>query len=188
MKSIAFFDFDKTLYKKDSLIEFTKYYFGFAKFYFGLFFLLPDIIKFKTGLISNESLKIKYITHFFKNENYNDFKWKAAMFATSKIEQHLNLYYFEKFKVHIQSNDVVYIVTASFPEWIEPWSTRHNVKVIGTQLQKKYDILTGTFNSKNCYGIEKVNRINETVNLDEYDRIYVYGKGKGDKEMLSLIK
>ena len=38
----------------------------------------------------------------------------------------------------------------------------------------------------NCYGIEKVNRIKEEYDLDEFKNIYVYGNSKGDREMLNL--
>ena len=40
--------------------------------------------------------------------------------------------------------------------------------------------------NKNCYGIEKVNRINEVINLKEYLNIYAYGDSNGDKQMLKI--
>ena len=46
--------------------------------------------------------------------------------------------------------------------------------------------LTGKFSTKNCFGIEKVNRIKEKYNLSEYNVIYAYGNSSGDKEMLSI--
>ncbi|GAG97863.1 unnamed protein product, partial [marine sediment metagenome] len=39
---------------------------------------------------------------------------------------------------------------------------------------------------RNCYGIEKVNRVQETYTLSQYEYIYAYGDSHGDKEMLSI--
>ena len=58
--------------------------------------------------------------------------------------------------------------------------------LIATRLEIKDDLMTGKFLTKNCYGIEKVNRVKEAYNLDDYDCIYVYGDSRGDKELLEL--
>ena len=44
MKTLALFDFDGTLYSKDSLIEFTKLAKGSVKFYQGILLLNKKII------------------------------------------------------------------------------------------------------------------------------------------------
>lgn len=188
MKTLALFDFDGTLYKKDSLIEFTKFYKGNVVFYTGILILLPFLLAMKLGIISNEKAKKRYITHFFKNEDYIIFKKKAKSFALTKIEKDLNLKIYLALKNHASLNHEIYIVTASFFEWIEPWSQKHNTKVIGTKLEIINNIITGQFHSKNCYGQEKVNRINEAIELSDFGKIYIYGSGKGDLEMLQLSK
>lgn len=188
MKTIAFFDFDGTLYKKDSLLEFTKFSRGNLSFYIGLFLLSPYLITLKLRLYSNEKAKNKFIHHFFKDYKYDDFNTLCRNFALAKIEQDLDLETYSKFLNHLENNHLVYIVTASIPEWIEPWSNQFGVLVIGTKIEIKNNLLTGNFSTKNCFGIEKVNRIKEIVNLDEFDEIHVYGNGKGDLEMLALSK
>ena len=57
MKTLALFDFDGTLYKKDSLIEFTKFYKGKFPFYLGIIILTPVLIAMKLKVISNEKAK-----------------------------------------------------------------------------------------------------------------------------------
>jgi len=47
-------------------------------------------------------------------------------------------------------------------------------------------MVTGKFLSKNCYGIEKANKVKEAYNLSDYDYIYAYGDTRGDKELLEL--
>lgn len=187
-KTVALFDFDGTLYKKDSLIEITKFSKGKIKFYIGIIALLPYLIGLKLKIIPNEKAKQKFIGYFFKNMELDKFNSICSEFAMQKIEPDLDTKIFAKFENHINSNHLVYIVTASIPEWIEPWSNRFGVTVIGTKIEVLNNRLTGRFSSKNCFGIEKANRIKELINLHEFDAIYVYGSGKGDLEMLKLSK
>ena len=51
MKTLALFDFDGTLYTKDSLIEFTKSAKGNVKFYQGMLMLSPFLIGLKIGIL-----------------------------------------------------------------------------------------------------------------------------------------
>jgi phosphatidylglycerophosphatase C len=46
--------------------------------------------------------------------------------------------------------------------------------------------LTGKIEGKNCYGGEKVRRIQEAYSLEEYSEIYAYGDTSGDRPMLKL--
>ena len=39
---------------------------------------------------------------------------------------------------------------------------------------------------ENCSGPEKIRRIKEILNLQDFDKIYAFGNSKGDKEMLSI--
>lgn len=57
LKTLVLFDFDGTLYKKDSLLEFTKYYKGNSVFYIGILILSPFLIAMKLGILSNEKAK-----------------------------------------------------------------------------------------------------------------------------------
>lgn len=184
--TLALFDFDGTLYKKDSLIEFTKFAKGNCAFYSGMLWLLPKLIGMKLKILKNEKVKTSFVTHFFKDMDSEQFRLLGKNFALQKIDVDLNNRIKADFFKHAASGHVVYIVSASFPEWIEPWSTQYGVKVIGTNVEIINNKLTGKLASKNCFGIEKTNRIKEILNTDEFESVYVYGSGKGDVEMLRL--
>ena len=188
MKRLALFDFDHTLYNKNSLLEFTKSYHGLLYFYLGMIFLSPILIGFTLGLLTSKYTKQKFLGFYFKNESYILFCQKAARFSIQKIENDLNPKVFKSFKNHLANNDKVIIVTASAPEWILPWSSLYSATVIGTKLQVIDGKITGKLASENCNNAEKVNRILAVENLNCYDEIVVYGKGKGDREMLQLSK
>ena len=188
MKNLILVDFDNTLYTKDSLIEFTKFYKGNLKFYVGDFILLPFFILMKLGIMSNQSTKEKFITYFFKNEDYDIFKQKGNHFANTKIQKNINLTLLEKLKLFNTQKGIIYIVTASCNEWISEWALQYNISIISTNLLVIDNKITGKILNKNCNGIEKVNRIKQTINLTDFHTIIVYGYGKGDFEMLQLEK
>jgi len=50
----------------------------------------------------------------------------------------------------------------------------------------KGGVVTGKLLTKNCYGIEKANRVKEIYDLSHYERIYAYGDSTGDTELLAL--
>jgi phosphatidylglycerophosphatase C len=188
MKTLALFDFDGTLFQKDSLIEFTKFYKGNFAFYKGILFLLPSLIGLRLKILNNQKVKIKFLTHFFKNTDFEEFNTLAQNFAANKVPQNLNKKTIAFFLEHIKSNHTVCVVSASCPNWIQPWCNQYGVKFIGTELETSNLKITGNLATENCFGIEKVNRIKAIFNLDEFDIIKVYGGGKGDLEMLKLSK
>ena len=188
MKTLILVDFDKTLYKKDSLFKFTKFYTGSFKFYLGIIFLTPVFLLMKLGIVSNQKTKEFFLTYFFKDEDYTFFKQKGGNFAKTKIEKNINLNLLNEINSLKISNTIVYIVSASFNEWIFDWANKYRFKTITSRLQVVDGKLTGIIEGKNCSEIEKVNRIKNEINLSNFDKIIVYGYGKGDFEMLKLEK
>jgi len=188
MRTLVLVDFDKTLYKKDSLIEFTRFSKGNFQLTIGFIALLPMLLNWKLGKISNEIAKQKFITYFFKNEHYNLFLENGKQFSNENISENLNKNIWKKIQNLQEKRADIYIVTASFHEWISGWSEKNNVQIIATELEIINNKITGNFKTKNCFGIEKVNRIKEKINLENYDKIVVFGNGKGDYEMLQLKK
>ena len=92
----------------------------------------------------------------------------------------------EKINWHKNQGHKVVVVSASIECWLRPWCEKNGLELIATKLEIKDDIVTGKLLSKNCYGVEKVNRIKELYNIEKYDYIYAYGDSSGDKQMLEL--
>ena len=87
---------------------------------------------------------------------------------------------------HKKQGDDIYLVSASCSIWLKPWVNHRSIRLISTELEIKDGVATGALATKNCIREEKVRRIKSEVNLNDFDSIYVYGNGRGDKEMLSL--
>ncbi|MDD3343436.1 MAG: HAD-IB family hydrolase [Sulfurospirillaceae bacterium] len=180
--TIAFFDFDGTLTTKDSLFEFIKFSVGRIAFFKGMIILLPVLVGYKIGLIKSADAKLAVLNHFFAH-NENLWKKKTQLFS-EVLPCILNPNGYKKLKWHQQKGHPVVIVTASMESWLSGWCIKENVTLIATKvifIQNKL-----TYLSQNCQGAEKVKRIAEKYNLDEYKTIYAYGDTSADIPMLSL--
>lgn len=185
-KSLALFDFDGTLTKRDTLFDFIIYAVGIPKTILGLVLLSPILISYKIGLYNNQKAKEKVVSHFFKGWNAKMFAELGSEYSKNRLPKILKTSGIERLKWHINSGHDVAIVSASIEEWIIEWTNKMDIKLIATQLEKNEGILTGEFETNNCYGAEKVKRIKEYYNLREYKFIYAYGDTTGDKQMLKL--
>lgn len=186
MKCLSFFDFDGTITKKDSLADFIQFVIGKPKYFLGLLYLSPMLISYKLKLISNHLAKEKVITHFFKGWNANQFQKLADQYSSEQLDKIICSQAIKKIEWHQQRGHEIVVVSASMECWLKEWCKINSLVLISTKLEFVNGKLSGKFATRNCFGVEKVKRIKEKYNLEEYDLIYAYGDSIGDKQMLGL--
>ena len=185
-KKIAFFDFDGTITTDDSLLKFIRFVVGDRRFLLGLVVLSPMLVLYKLKLIPNYKAKQYMLSWFFKGMSKDSFLKVANEYSLVHIDKILRPKAIEKINWHKNQGHKVVVVSASIECWLRPWCEKNNLELIATKLEIKDDIVTGKLLSKNCYGVEKVNRIKEIYNLKDFEYIYSYGDSIGDKQMLEL--
>lgn len=187
--TVAFFDFDGTLVKGDSLKAFLLFYFknNQSKLLFKAFLFLPYFLAYRLGLIPNSSSKAKLFKLFFKGEKREVFLSKSKQFSDEWIDKNLNTQVWNKLQWHKKKGHLVYVVSASIDTYLLPWIKRNEIKLLSTEMDLSNDPISGKWKTPNCYGSEKVNRIVEEINLDSFEASYAYGDSKGDREMLELV-
>ena len=185
-KGIAFFDFDGTITTRDTFLEFIKYSKGYLAFWTGFLFLSPYLVAFKVGLISNQKAKERVLRYYFGGVGILDFNKECKAFAATVIPTLLRPKAIERIQWHIEQGREVVLVSASPENWLKDWCESMGIRLIGTQLEVKADLLTGNVRGRNCHGEEKVRRIKEKFNLSDYQEIYAYGDTSGDRPMLAL--
>ncbi|WP_148571065.1 HAD-IB family hydrolase [Aliarcobacter cryaerophilus] len=185
-KKIAFFDFDGTITTDDSLLKFIRFVVGDRRFLLGLVVLSPMLVLYKLKLIPNYKAKQYMLSWFFKGMSEDAFFKVANEYSLVHIDKILRLKAIEKINWHKNQGHKVVVVSASIDCWLRPWCEKNGLELIATKLEIKDDIVTGKLLSKNCYGVEKVNRIKELYDLENFDYIYAYGDSSGDKQMLEL--
>jgi HAD superfamily hydrolase (TIGR01490 family) len=185
-KKLVLFDFDGTLTRKDTLFEIIKYTHGRWHFYNGILVLLPYLILYKMKVIPNWKAKEKILIYFFKGMPINFFQEKCNEFASLRLPNLLRREVMNKMEQLRSEETSIAIVSASAENWIRPWCDKQGAICIGTKLNVENGNLTGKIEGENCYGIEKVNRIQQTIDLSRYSEIIAYGDSEGDWPMLKL--
>lgn len=187
MRNIAVFDFDGTLTKKDSMIEYTIFVGGRIRVLSALLVCLPYLMLMKTGLFSNEKVKSLFLRKTLLGIRREYLKEKGIQF-TPIIDSFLREDVVTMLDKHVSNGDIVYVVSASAEEWIRPWCLQHGISnIICTQLEfDEQEKFTGRLAGKNCYGQEKVLRF---LNVEPERASYhltAYGDSRGDKEMIAF--
>ena len=185
-KEIAFFDFDGTITKKDTLLEFIKFSKGNFRFYVGFILNLPYLVAFKLGIISNQSAKEKILRFFFHGMRAAVFKQHCEAFSKQVLPKLIRPKALEEIQKLKQNNIIVVVVSASPENWIEQWSQNLHLELIASRLEVNEGKVTGKILGKNCHGNEKVSRIRELYDLSHYRIVAAYGDSSGDKPMLQL--
>ncbi|MGP1507160.1 MAG: HAD-IB family hydrolase [Campylobacter sp.] len=186
MNNIAFFDFDGTITRRDTLFDFLRFSFGGFRFAFGIFLISPILIAFKLKIVSNIKAKEYLLSWFLKNISIMAFLEMADLYSLNRIDKITKRSAMKKILWHKKAGDVVVVVSASPKYWLEPWCIKNNLELLATSLEVKNGVITGKISGQNCYGYEKVRRILQVYDLDKFGYVYVYGDSKGDREMLYL--
>ena len=186
MAKLALFDFDGTITIDDSLIKFIRFVVGDVKYVIGMVALSPMLFLYKLKFIPNYKAKQYMLSYFFKGMDESSFLHVAKEYSLKHIDSILRSEAMEKIAWHKEQGDTIVLVSASIECWIKPWCQKQDLNLIATKIELKDGIVTGKFQTKNCYGGEKVSRIKQEYNLESFDYIYAYGDSAGDKEMLAL--
>lgn len=188
VRTVAAFDFDGTITRKDTLLEFIKFSRGKKAFYMGFLSHLPMLLAYRIGLYPNWKAKQVIMKHFFKGEPLNEFNLMCEEFFKVKGEWLLYKSAVTKIQEYLAKGIEVIIITASAENWVSPFARYLGVKfVAGTKMEiDRENRITGKFLTANCYGKEKVNRILELFPERTNYYLVVYGDSKGDKELLEI--
>ena len=195
------FDFDGTLTTKDTLLEIIRYKAGTWRLLWGFLLYSPILVLMKLHLYPNWKAKQLIFTHFFGGMSTRAFNLLCQDFAKERS----NLLRPDMIALvgrAVEDKKKVFIVSASIDNWVRPFFDIRNLKgvqVLGTQIEVEDGKLTGRFKSNNCYGAEKVRRIQEALSMtrtaDTEDKaisdrslyeIEAFGDSRGDKEMLAF--
>ncbi len=184
--TIAVFDFDNTLTKRDSLLPFLSISVGRSRFFWGLLLMSPVLTAYALKLIPNWRAKEAVLTHFLSGISLEQLQLLGKNFAIKDISKLLRPQALERLHYHQQQGHHTILVSASLEAYLVPWTKIIGIdQVIGTKLESQSGVLTGRIQGQNCYGKEKVERLTEVLgDLTQYC-IYAYGDSRGDREMLN---
>ena len=185
---LALFDFDGTITTHDSFRDFLIFISGKALFLARILQVSHWLIAFGLRLVNNQQAKQQITRVFLAGMPREKFDEYARAFVRQQLNKIVRPTAMKKILWHLQQKHRVIIVSASFTDYLKFWCEQHQLELISTRLEEENGVLTGRFATPNCYGPEKVRRIREYLNLDEYETIYAYGDSRGDQEMLEIAQ
>ncbi len=183
---IALFDFDGTITRKDSLLEFIRYTRGSFRFFTGFLLLSPFLVAMKAGFISNQRGKEIVLRYFFGGTALPDFDEWCHRFSNQVLPALIRPGALDEINRLKQENITVVLVSASPENWLKYWTQMHGLELIGTRLEHADGRISGRIQGKNCHGEEKVRRIREQYPTGQTEIIAAYGDTSGDRPMLAL--
>ena len=183
MRTVVAFDFDGTLTTRDTFPAFIRFSLGFWRFAVGLALFAPMLVAMKGGFYPNWKAKQKVFSHFIAGIPVSEFDAVCRDFAEDNRSLLRPAAMAEMERAEAEGGEV-YVVSASIDNWVRPFF--HSVTVIGTQVEVIDGRLTGRFLTANCYGQEKVTRLQKVL-MEPRTHYYIiaYGDSRGDKEMLA---
>ena len=185
-KGLALFDFDGTITRKDSLLEFMKYAVGKWKFYLTMGIFSPLIFYYIFIKKDGSVAKRKVLSYLFKGKLKEELELLGIKFSEEIIPSILIPSAIEEIDLHKKQKDRVIVISASLDNWLKPWANSMKLELICTEMEFIGGKFSGRFATPNCNGQEKVNRIKEYLNPEDYKPIFAYGNSAGDKPMLDM--
>ncbi|MBK8557528.1 MAG: HAD-IB family hydrolase [Lewinellaceae bacterium] len=186
MKTLALFDFDGTITRGDSLLEFLWHMVGVKNALWGT----PEVLArwlFLAGKfnLSHDTAKEELLrVHMLRRSRE---EWDVAVkdFMALPKKNYFNEPVLEALRYWRDQGAQVAVVSASIDIWLAPFAEKEQVDLICTRSAWTDGRWTG-FSGPNCRGAEKVHRIKSAFPLEDYQHIVAYGNSGSDIPMLSM--
>jgi len=180
-------DFDGTLTTSDSLLKIIIYQRGRIGLLLALARLLPWLVLMKLRLYSNQRTKERLLYHCFGKMTQQEFELFTQRFADTHRHILRHDLYEHLLKQQRSGEAEVIVVTASPRIWVSRLVPEFTV--IGTEMEWTDSGFAGRFLTSNCYGKEKVRRLQQhipdLISHRHDHHITAYGDSRGDRELLA---
>ena len=184
-KNLALFDFDGTLYDKDSFTWFIFYVHSKRHIALQGFKVLPYIQSYYLGFYPAHHMRSKLFHAMFKQAEVSEIDAYAKRYAELLIKG-LNPALYSQLKQHQSLGDDIVLVSASIDIYLKYVCEILSIDLICTQVEQDQQRYTGRYLTADCSCEYKAQRIQEKYELDSYHAVYAYGNSIEDKQMLSL--
>lgn len=180
------FDFDGTITDRDSLQDFIRRMRGWPVCFRAYLACIPRLLYWDRGPQRRQAIKHRFLRSALDGLSRDQVQTLADTYVQHHLPRILRPEMMERVRVHRERGDTVVLVSASPSIYLQPWARAQGMaQVLATELA--FDPQKGCvgMGSANCWGQEKVNRLqawlgHKTVQLD-----IAYGDSLGDAQMLA---
>ena len=173
--TVAAFDFDGTLTRRDTLLPFLVSVAGSARVSSALLAALP---KFGAG---RNAAKAVLLERVLAGRDQDELAAAGVAFGERLARRSITHGMRERLTWHQREGHEIVIVSATLDLYLRPAAHELDIEhVIATSLEPT----TGRMSTANCRGAEKARRLRDF--LDDDTVVWAYGNSAGDREMLAL--
>lgn len=184
-KNLAIFDFDGTLYKKDSFTGFIFYTHSKKHIITQGFKILPWIQAYYLKAYPAHAMRPKLFQAMFKNADVNTIEKIAEEYA-HHITKNYNPELLLRLRDHQSLGDDVVLVSATIDIYLKYVAKYLNIDFICSHVEIQNGQYTGSYTTPDCSNQEKANRLLKQYKLSQYQHVYAYGNSDEDLAMLNL--
>lgn len=186
-QALALFDFDGTLYPRDSFTGFIFYVLKKRHIIKRGIKILPWIIAYYLRLYPAHKMRPKLYSTMFKGCQIQEIQSLAGQYSRILLEQ-LDPALLSQLSRHQQLGHRVILVSATIDLYLQHIATSLGIELLCTPVEIQSGQLTGKYLSADCSCIQKKLRVLNVLNPVNYDTIYAYGNSAEDLDMLSLAQ
>jgi HAD superfamily hydrolase (TIGR01490 family) len=185
---VAAFDFDGTLTRRETLLAFLIYTLGVTRVVYDALALSPTLVGFGLGLVPNDVAKQRLFVQCLGGMRMDELESCGKQFAEQMLPRLMREESMQRLAWHQQQGHRCVVISASMTLYVSPWAIKVGFDdVLATNLEARADrTTTGKFFGENCYGIEKVKRLEALLGKRESYTLYAYGDSRGDAELLDM--
>lgn len=191
---IALYDFDGTLFRGDSFIDFAIFARGKMALLTTMMRAFPKLAMWKLHLLSNSEAKQSLFSKLYKGLPASELTHSGEKFA-DVIDSKLIEDTFAQMEQQKREGWRVIVVSASLDIWLRHWCDKHGVELICTQAETdSRHQFTGKFATPNCHGKEKLRRVLQYLDIETADEaksrhsFLAYGDEDADDYIKSLCE
>jgi phosphatidylglycerophosphatase C len=183
---VAAFDFDGTISTCDSLQVFLRNNLGRPKFGWAIFRALPWLTACALHLTDRHTAKEHLLRASLGGRRAEQVERWAADFVAGELPGLLRPEMLARLAWHQAQGHRTVLVSASPSLYLRPWAQKMGFQaLLCTELEVVDGFYTGRLASRNCWGPEKVRRLEAWWQQDVPAKLYAYGDSRGDAEMLA---
>ncbi len=183
--TVAAFDFDGTITRKDSSWAFLFMVKGPFRVGLGVFWLMPMLIGFKLGWIDRQLAKEQLMKHFLGGMSQEALAAYGKRFFEEKLSSLIRPQALERLQWHQENDHRCLLVTASYDIWTADWAAANGMELVASRSAYEAGVFQGKIVGENCRGPEKVKRIEALLGGKTIEKTYAYGDTSGDHKMLA---
>lgn len=187
--TIAAFDFDGTLTRRDTLGPYLVRYLAWYELAWAILKSAPWLIAHVCKLMSNHHAKARLFYCCFANRSLAQVQGWSQDFVQNYLPTHWRQDTLERLREHQRLGHRCIIISASADIYLTAAAQALNVhQVLCTEMQVASEHLTGHMQTPNCYGEQKALRLKAWMaqNIQGPVTLYAYGDSAGDKELLAM--